>query len=374
MLIDKLPDKSEISFPYFYKKNKLDSEYYSRYARQIILPQLGLNGQKKLSESNVLIIGCGGLGGPVLTYLAAAGVGLLGLIEFDTVSLSNLHRQTIFDTKDIGQPKIEIAKQRILSINPNVKVLSYNTRLTNQNALEICKDFDLIVDGSDNFPTRYLVNDTCEILSKPYIYGAIHQMEGQVAVFNLKGSATYRDLYNVPPNPDTAPNCAIGGVLGPVAGIIGSLQALEAIKVICDIEKPLVNEILVLEFQSMIFRKLKLTKILDRPKIHTLINYEAFCSGKQHDPLAISKEEFINIDAKNLILIDIREKYEHEEFNIGGENIPQDEIDEGSIQEGKKYLLYCASGIRSKALTKKLKQNNQNLDIQYLNCSLKEFI
>ena len=352
----------------------MDSEYYSRYARQIILPQLGLNGQKKLSEAKVLIIGCGGLGGPVLTYLTAAGVGLLGLIEFDTVSLSNLHRQTIFDTKDIGQPKIEIAKERILSINPNAKVLSYNTRLTNQNALEIFKDFDLIVDGSDNFPTRYLVNDTCEILGKPYVYGAIHQMEGQIAVFNLKGSVTYRDLYNVPPNPDTAPNCAIGGVLGPVAGIIGSLQALEAIKVICDIEKPLVNEILVLEFQSMIFRKLKLTKILDRPKIHTLIDYEAFCSGKQHDPHAISKEEFINIDAKNLILIDIREKYEHEEFNIGGENIPQDEIDEGNLQEGKKYILYCASGIRSKALTKKLKQNNQNLDIQYLNCSLKEFI
>jgi adenylyltransferase/sulfurtransferase len=335
---------------------------------------MGLEGQQKLSQAKVLIIGCGGLGGPVLSYLAAAGVGTIGLIEFDTVSLSNLHRQVIFETKDIGQQKIEIAKQRIQALNPNLTVLSYNTQLTTKNALEIFSEFDLIVDGSDNFPTRYLVNDACEILNKPYVYGAIHQFEGQVSVFNYKGSCTYRDLYNTPPDPETAPNCAVGGVLGPIAGVIGSLQALEAIKIICDIESPLLNEILVVEFQSMVFRKFKLTKNSERPKITALIDYEAFCSSKVKDNFALTKDEFNALEKENIQLIDIREPYEHEEFNIGGENIPMDDLEKEDIQANVTTILYCTSGIRSKTLATKLRKSLPTADIRYLDCSLEEFI
>ena len=335
---------------------------------------MGLEGQQKLTKAKVLVIGCGGLGGPVLSYLAAAGVGTIGLIEFDTVSLSNLHRQIIFESKDIGKQKIEIAEQKIRALNPNVNVLAYNTQLTSQNALEIFSEFDLIVDGSDNFPTRYLVNDACEILNKPYVYGAIHQFEGQVSVFNYKGSCTYRDLYNTPPDPETAPNCAVGGVLGPIAGVIGSLQALEAIKIICDIESPLFNEILVVEFQSMVFRKFKLSKNSERPKITALIDYEAFCSNKMKDSFALTKDEFNALAKENIQLIDIREPYEHEEFNIGGENIPMDELEKEDIQTNVTTILYCASGIRSKTLATKLRKSLPTANIKYLDCSLKEFI
>lgn len=335
---------------------------------------MGLEGQQKLTKAKVLVIGCGGLGGPVLSYLAAAGVGTLGLVEFDSVSLSNLHRQIIFKTEDIGKQKIEIAEQKILELNPHVSVLTYKTRLNSQNALEIFKDFDLIVDGSDNFPTRYLVNDVCEILNKPYIYGAIHQMEGQVAVFNLNGSSTYRDLYNTPPDAETAPNCATGGVLGPIAGVIGSLQALEAIKVICELESPLINEILVVEFSSMIFRKFKLKKDANRPKITALIDYEAFCASKEKDVLAISKEEFLGLNTEQINLIDIREEYEHEEFNIGGVNIPSDLLEETPFPIDKKTIIYCSSGIRSKTWAKQLKKHQPNAELFYLDCSLKEFV
>jgi sulfur-carrier protein adenylyltransferase/sulfurtransferase len=352
----------------------MNSEYHSRYARQTILPQMGLEGQQKLTKAKVLVIGCGGLGGPVLSYLAAAGVGTIGLIEFDTVSLSNLHRQIIFETKDIGQPKIEIAEQKIKALNPNVQVLAYNTPLSSKNALEIFAEFDLIVDGSDNFPTRYLVNDACEILNKPFVYGAIHQMEGQVAVFNHNGSSTYRDLYNTPPDAETAPNCATGGVLGPIAGVIGSLQALEAIKVICGLESPLTNEILVIEFSSMVIRKFKLKKDQNRPKITALIDYEAFCASKEKDALAISKEEFLRLNAEQINLIDIREEYEHEEFNIGGVNIPSDLLEETPFPTDKKTILYCSSGIRSKTWAKQLKKHQPNVELFYLDCSLKEFV
>jgi sulfur-carrier protein adenylyltransferase/sulfurtransferase len=353
---------------------KVTQEYDSRYARQTILPQMGLEGQEKLTKAKVLVIGCGGLGGPVLSYLAAAGVGTIGLIEFDTVSLSNLHRQIIFETKDIGQPKIAIAEQKIKALNPNVQVLAHNTPLSSKNALEIFVEFDLIVDGSDNFPTRYLVNDACEILNKPFVYGAIHQMEGQVSVFNYKGSCTYRDLYNTPPDPETAPNCAVGGVLGPIAGVIGSLQAVEAIKIICGIESPLFNEILVVEFQSMTFRKFKLTKNTERPKISALIDYEAFCASKTKDSLAITKDEFMALEKENIYLIDIRETYEHEEFNIGGENIPMDEFEDENLRPNKTTILYCASGIRSKTLANKIFKTNPKANVRYLDCSLKEFI
>ena len=352
----------------------MTQEYYSRYARQTILPQMGLEGQEKLTKAKVLVIGCGGLGGPVLSYLAAAGVGTIGLIEFDTVSLSNLHRQVIFETKDIGQPKIEIAEQKIKALNPNVQVLAYNTPLSNKNALEIFAEFDLIVDGSDNFPTRYLVNDACEILNKPYVYGAIHQMEGQVGVFNYQGSCTYRDLYNTPPDTETAPNCTTGGVLGPLAGVVGSLQALEAIKIICAIERPLFNEILVMEFQSMVFRKIKLQKNSDRQMVTQLIDYEAFCSSSNKDPLAITKDDFLRLDKNQYILIDVREDFEHEEFNIGGQNIPQDETEDLELLADKKTIFYCASGIRSKAVANRLQKRFKNCEVRYLNCALKEFV
>lgn len=347
-------------------------EYNTRYARQVILPEMGIEGQRKLSNSSVLIIGCGGLGGPVLTYLAAAGVGTIALVEFDTIAESNLHRQVIFDTKDIGKRKIEVAVQKIKDLNPLIKTELYPEGLNNDNALEIFSKYDLIIDGSDNFPTRYLVNDACEILNKPFIYGAIHQMEGQISVFNLNGSTTYRDLFNSPPSPETAPNCATGGVLGPVAGVIGSLQALEAIKIISGIGKPLVDQILLVHFSEMIFRKMKIKKNLTRSKVEKLINYEAFCSSGIKSPLAIYKNEFVELS--NIALIDIRENYEHEEFNIGGANIPLDEFRIEKLRENQKIVLYCSSGKRSKILATKIKAKNPLLDVYYLDCSLKEFI
>jgi molybdopterin/thiamine biosynthesis adenylyltransferase/rhodanese-related sulfurtransferase len=347
-------------------------ENNTRYARQVILPEMGIEGQKKLGNASVLIIGCGGLGGPVLTYLAAAGVGTIALVEFDIIAESNLHRQVIFDTKDIGKKKIEVAVQKIKDLNPLIKTELYQEGLNSGNALEIFSKYDLIVDGSDNFPTRYLVNDACEILNKPFVYGAIHQMEGQVAVFNFNGSSTYRDLFNSPPSPETAPNCATGGVLGPVAGVIGSLQALEAIKIISGIGKPLVDQILLVHFSEMIFRKMKIKKNLARSKVEKLIDYEAFCASEIKNPLAIYKNEFLELD--NFTLIDIRENYEHEEFNIGGENIPQDEFEIKQLRENQKIVLYCSSGIRSKTLASKIKAKNPQLDIYYLACSLKEFV
>ena len=347
-----------------------------RYSRQIILPKFGQEAQKKLLYAEVLVIGCGGLGGPVLSYLAAAGVGAIGLVEFDIVSLSNLHRQVIFKTEDVGKSKIGVAESLISKINPNVDVIPFPVKLDSTNALEIFSKFDLIVDGSDNFPTRYLVNDACEILGKPFIYGAVNQYEGQVAVFNFNGSASYRDLFPIPPQSDSIQNCAEGGVLGPVAGVIGNLQALEAIKVICGLGGALVDQVLMLEFSEMIFRKIKVRKDETRIPVTQLIDYEVFCNTLTKDDKAINKTtlfEWQN-NGKAFLLIDIREPYEHENFNIGGENIPLDEVLEFIEDKSDPMVFYCSTGTRSRQLVEMLKRKNMRKDIYFLSTVLEEFL
>jgi sulfur-carrier protein adenylyltransferase/sulfurtransferase len=255
-----------------------------RYARHIILPNIGGNGQRKLMEAKVLLIGAGGLGSPAAMYLAAAGVGTLGLVDFDRVDLSNLQRQLLHDTDDVGRPKVESARERLRSLNPNVEVVAHDVMLTSENAFEVLDPYDVIVDGSDNFPVRYLVNDATQMLGKPLVYGSIYQFEGQASVF-LPGSETpcYRCLFPHPPPPGTVPSCAEAGVFGVLPGIIGSIQAVEAIKVVIGVGEPLVGKLLLFDALAMEFTTVKLKWDPDcpvcgkHPTVTELIDYEAFC-------------------------------------------------------------------------------------------------
>jgi sulfur-carrier protein adenylyltransferase/sulfurtransferase len=329
-----------------------------RYSRQILIPEFGIEGQEKLSKSKVLVIGCGGLGSPVLLYLAAAGVGTLGFIDNDKVDESNLQRQILYGSESIGKMKAEEAKKRLNSLNPLVNLEHYTIQLNASNALEIFKNYDLIIDGTDNFPTRYLVNDACVLLNKPFVYGAIYRFEGQVGVFNYNNSVTYRDLFPTPPTPEMAPNCAEAGVLGMMAGIIGSMQANEAIKIIAQIGEPLVGKIYMIDALSMVSRIFKIPKIPDAPKITELIDYEVFCgidNGKLIiDNISIQelnewKEKVIDFQ-----LIDVREPNEYAVWNYGGELMPLAQIEHfiDKIDRKKPVIIHCQSGIRSmKAIT-----------------------
>src|SRR5919202_249580 len=262
---------------------QLTKEEYERYSRHLILPQVGLEGQKRLKAASVLCIGSGGLGSPLLLYLAAAGVGRLGLVDFDVVDSSNLQRQVIHGTSWVGKPKIESAKNRILEINPYCQIDLYEELLCAENALEIMKPYDIVVDGTDNFPTRYLVNDACVLLGKPNVYGSIFGFEGQATVFNYEGGPNYRDLYPEPPPPGMVPSCAEGGVLGVLCGVVGSIQATEAIKIILGAGELLVGRLLLYDALAMRFRELKLRRnpecpvCGDSPTIHELIDYYQFC-------------------------------------------------------------------------------------------------
>lgn len=333
-----------------------------RYSRQILIPEFGVEGQEKLSQARVLVIGCGGLGSPVLLYLAAAGIGTLGFIDNDRVDESNLQRQILYGSESIGKPKVEEAKKRLKSLNPFINLEVFNTKLDASNALEIFKNFDLIIDGTDNFPTRYLVNDACVMLNKPFVYGAIYRFEGQVGVFNYKNSATYRDLFPTPPSPETAPNCAEAGVLGMMAGIIGSMQANEAIKIIAEIGEPLAGKIFMLDALSMTSRILKIPKIPDTPKITELIDYEAFCSIDNAELIIenISIEELNEWKEKkiNFQLIDVREADEYAVWNYGGELMPLGQIEQfiDKIHRDKPVVIHCQSGIRSQKAIKLLSE------------------
>ncbi|MEN3039383.1 MAG: molybdopterin-synthase adenylyltransferase MoeB, partial [Candidatus Kryptonium sp.] len=262
---------------------ELTREEFLRYGRHLIMPEVGLNGQKKLKASSVLIVGAGGLGSPLAFYLTAAGVGRIGIVDFDVVDLSNLQRQIIHTTKDVGRSKLESAKEKLEALNPNVEIETYNTRLTSDNAFQIIKDYDIIIDGTDNFPTRYLVNDACVILKKPNVYGSIFRFEGQASVFYSVAGPCYRCLYQEPPPPGLVPSCAEGGVLGVLPGIIGTIQALEAIKLILGVGEPLIGKLLLFDALKMKFRELKLRKnpqcpiCGENPTIKELIDYEAFC-------------------------------------------------------------------------------------------------
>ncbi len=297
-----------------------------RYQRQIQISGFGEESQIKLKQASVLVIGAGGLGSPILLYLAAAGIGHIGIIDNDTIVVSNLQRQILYSSSEVGNSKAETAEKKLLALNPNSKIEVYSFFLNSSNALELFANYDLIIDGSDNFPTRYLVNDACVLLNKPFVSGAIFQYEGQVAVFNYKSSASYRDLFPEPPPKELAPNCAEAGVIGSIAGIIGSVQATEAIKIITEIGEVLCNKLLIIDALSMQFRKIRISKNPDLKPISELIDYELFCSSKSNVEEIDFEQlcEFLTLPG--YVLIDVRSPFEHESENIGGISIPLDKI------------------------------------------------
>jgi adenylyltransferase/sulfurtransferase len=346
---------------------QLTKEEYERYSRHLILPDVGLEGQKRLKAASVLCIGTGGLGSPLLLYLAAAGIGRIGIVDFDIVDSSNLQRQVIHGTSWVGKPKIQSAKTRILEINPSCQVDLYETRLTSENALDIVKPYDVVVDGTDNFPTRYLVNDACVILGKPNVYGSILRFEGQASVFNYEDGPNYRDLFPEPPPPGMVPSCAEGGVLGILPGIIGLIQATETVKIILGKGTTLSGRLLLYNALDMKFRELKLRPNPVRPVIEKLVDYEQFCGipqAKEQEAqrlMAIQEmtvqelKQLMDSDTKDFVLVDVRNPNEYEIAKIpGAVLVPLPDIEQGSGVEKVKQLLnghrliaHCKMGGRS---------------------------
>lgn len=350
----------------------LSNEEIARYSRHLILPEVGLEGQKKLKAARVLMIGTGGLGSPLGLYLAAAGIGTLGVVDFDVVDESNLQRQIIHGTKDVGRPKIASAKDRLQDINPNTNIEAFETRLTSENALELFKDFDVIVDGTDNFPTRYLVNDASVLTGKPNVYGSIFRFEGQASVFHAEKGACYRCLYPEPPPPGLVPSCAEGGVLGVLPGIVGTIQANEVIKVILGAEGILLNRLLLFDAWKMRFRELKLKKNADcsicgtNPTIKELIDYEEFCGLN----LPVEEKTLEEISAKELNeliksnpelqIIDVREPHEFEIARIPNTKlIPLGEVVNRAkeIDPSRVTVVHCKGGVRSAKAIDALQEN-----------------
>jgi len=342
-------------------------EELARYNRHIIIPEFGIEAQKKLKAAKVLVIGSGGLGSPLLLYLAAAGVGTLGIVDLDVVDDSNLQRQVLFGVQDIGIPKVEAAKIRLKQLNPHIKIKTYNTQFTSKNALEIIRDYDVVADGTDNFPTRYLVNDASVLAGIPNVYASIFQFEGQVSVFNYtdkngtKGP-NYRDLYPTPPEPGLIPNCAEGGVLGVLPGIIGSLQANEVIKVITGVGEPLSGRFFVFDALTFETRTLKITKRANSTEIKELIDYEQFCgiSAIEKPVKEISTLELENwiSNGEDFQIIDVRETSEYEQINIGAHLIPLGEViaRNHEIEREKKVVIHCRSGARSAKAIRQLEE------------------
>lgn len=350
----------------------LSNEEIARYSRHLILPEVGLEGQKKLKAARVLMIGTGGLGSPLGLYLAAAGVGTLGIVDFDVVDESNLQRQIIHGTKDVGRPKIASAKDRLSDINPNTRVEAFETRLSSENALELFKDFDVVVDGTDNFPTRYLVNDACVLTNKPNVYGSIFRFEGQASVFWAERGACYRCLYPEPPPPGLVPSCAEGGVLGVLPGIVGTIQANEVIKVILGAEGILLNRLLLFDAWKMRFRELKLKKNADcpicgtNPTVKELIDYEEFCGlnlpAEEKTLEEISAKELNELIKTNpeLQIIDVREPHEFEIARIPNTKlIPLSEVVSRAkeIDPSRTTVVHCKGGVRSAKAIKALQEN-----------------
>jgi molybdopterin/thiamine biosynthesis adenylyltransferase/rhodanese-related sulfurtransferase/molybdopterin converting factor small subunit len=342
---------------------ELTKDEYSRYSRHLILPEVGLEGQRKLKNARVLTIGTGGLGSPLGLYLAAAGVGTIGIVDFDVVDESNLQRQIIHGTKDVGRAKIASATDRLLDINPNTKIEAFETRLTGENALELFKEFDVIVDGTDNFPTRYLVNDASVLTGKPNVYGSIFRFEGQASVFWAKKGACYRCLYPEPPPPGLVPSCAEGGVLGVLPGIVGTIQANEVIKIILGAEGILLNRLLLFDAWKMAFRELKLRKdpscplCGENPTIKELIDYEEFCGLKTPVEEKAALEEISASELNNWIngqtdvqIIDVREPFEYEIARIpNAKLVPLGQIVNRicEIEPGRTTVVQCKGGVRS---------------------------
>jgi sulfur-carrier protein adenylyltransferase/sulfurtransferase len=342
-------------------------EEYARYSRHLILPEVGLDGQKRLKAASVLCVGTGGLGSPLLLYLAAAGIGRIGIVDFDVVDHSNLQRQVIHGTSWVGKPKIESAKNRIHEINPYCQVDLYETALSSANALDIIRPYDIVVDGTDNFPTRYLVNDACVLLDKPNVYGSIFRFEGQATVFNYQGGPNYRDLYPEPPPPGMVPSCAEGGVLGILPGIIGVIQATETVKIILGQGTTLSGRLVLYNALEMKFRELKLRPNPVRPVIEKLIDYEQFCGipqakaaeAEQQSMLAemtvTELKQLIDSGADDFVLIDVRNPNEYDIAKIPGAIlIPLPDIEQGKGVEqvkaalnGHRLIAHCKMGGRS---------------------------
>ncbi|MBU90053.1 molybdenum cofactor biosynthesis protein MoeB [Candidatus Woesearchaeota archaeon] len=347
--------------------NKLTKQELSRYSRHLVLPEVRIKGQEKIKQSKVLIVGAGGLGSPVALYLAAAGIGTIGIVDFDKVEENNLQRQIIHSTKDLGTKKTESAKNSINNLNPNVKVNLHNVKLDSKNALEIIKKYDVVIDGSDNFPTRYLVNDACVLLNKPDVYGSIFKFEGHVSVFNFDNGPCYRCLFPNPPPKGTIPNCAEAGVLGVLPGIIGTIQATEALKIILSKGEVLSGRFLVYDALNIAFRELKLGKNKncpicgESPRIKELIDYEQFCQMKEEEEKSLEEDE-INVQQmkkmidnhEDFLLIDVREEPEWDICKIkGAKLIPLSQIMNRNIdilediEKDKNIVLYCHTGARS---------------------------
>lgn len=343
---------------------ELTKEEVARYSRHLIIPDVGVDGQKRLKNAKVLVVGAGGLGSPALLYLAAAGVGTLGVVDFDVVDESNLQRQVIHGQSDVGRPKAESARDSVAEINPFVKVVLHQTHLNSENALEIFRDYDLILDGTDNFATRYLVNDAAVLLGKPYVWGSIFRFEGQVSVFweDAPGGQglNYRDLYPEPPPPGMVPSCAEGGVLGVLCASIGSIMVTEAIKLLTGIGDPLLGRLMVYDALEMSYRTIKIRKDPESPKITELIDYDAFCgvvstdaqqaaAGNTITPLELKHKQE---SGEDFLLVDVREPHEYEIVKIPGSVlIPKDKILSGEafseLPQDKPLVLHCKSGARS---------------------------
>jgi len=344
----------------------LSVDEVKRYSRHLIIPDVGMAGQKRLKNAKVLVVGAGGLGSPALLYLAAAGVGTLGIVDFDTVDESNLQRQIIHGVSDVGKSKAESARDSIAEVNPYVKVVLHKTRLESDNVMEIFEPYDLIIDGTDNFATRYLVNDACVLLHKPYVWGSIYRFDGQASVFWADYGPCYRCLYPEPPPPGMVPSCAEGGVLGVLCASIGSIQVNEAIKLITGIGEPLLCSLMVYDALEMNYRKIKVRKdpncavCGEHPTVTELIDYEAFCGViSEEAQQAAAGSTITATELKDLIdsekpiyLVDVREPAEFEIVSIpGAVLIPKDEILRGdalaSLPQDKQIVMYCKTGVRS---------------------------
>ncbi|MDO8502407.1 MAG: molybdopterin-synthase adenylyltransferase MoeB [Gemmatimonadaceae bacterium] len=343
---------------------QLSGDELRRYGRHLVLPAVGTQGQRKLKAARVLLVGVGGLGSPAALYLAAAGVGTIGMVDFDVVDITNLHRQVIHGTSDIGRPKLDSAADRIRDVNPNVHVEQFDTALSSENALAIARDFDVIVDGTDNFPTRYLVNDTCVILGKPNAFGSVLRFEGQASVFATPDGPCYRCLFREPPPAGLVPSCAEAGVLGVLPGLVGIIQATEAIKLILGRGEPLIGRLLLIDALSMQFRTIELRRDPQCPacgthEIRELIDYEAFC-GVTRDGARAPEPVIRDIAPRELAerisrgddiqLVDVREEWEWQIARLPGARlIPLSQLEDaiGSLDPSREVVLYCKSGIRS---------------------------
>ncbi|HUN85065.1 MAG TPA: molybdopterin-synthase adenylyltransferase MoeB [Terracidiphilus sp.] len=355
---------------------ELTTDDLSRYSRHLILPEVGMEGQQRLKAAKVLCVGTGGLGSPLAFYLAAAGIGTLGLVDFDVVDASNLQRQIIHSTRDIGRKKLDSAAEKLTALNPVLTVVKHETMLTSANALDILGNYDIVADGTDNFPTRYLVNDACVLLGKPNVYGSIFRFEGQASVFSTKDGPCYRCLYPEPPPPGLVPSCAEGGVLGILPGLVGVIQATEVIKLILDKGSSLIGRLLLVDAFNMRFRELKLRKNPEcpvcgpHPTVTRLIDYQQFCgivpetkqekSVKNGVPQLTVHELKHKLDAgEDVLVLDVREPYEYQIANIGGKLIPQNEVPQrlAEIPRDREIVVQCLSGGRSQRVAEFLVQS-----------------